>query len=100
MALPPSWPVTASHSGPLSRLRIEVCSRKLPDVVGLALQDLLDEVVDDVAVVAGEARDEPGDVVAALHRQRRELERGDPAFGAPLERGDVLGRELAGPSPR
>jgi hypothetical protein len=29
IALPPSRPVTASHSGPVSRLRIEVCSRKL-----------------------------------------------------------------------
>ena len=29
LALPPSWPVTASHSEPLSRSRMEVCSRKL-----------------------------------------------------------------------
>ena len=36
--VPPSWPVTASHSGPLSRSRIEVCSRKLLDLLGLALQ--------------------------------------------------------------
>ena len=93
IALPPSWPVTASHSGPLSRSRTEVCSRKLRTVLGLALQDLLDQVVDDVAVVAGEAGDEAGDVVAALHRQRRQLERGDPALGAPLQRGDVLGRQ-------
>ena len=61
---------------------------------GLTLQDLLDQVVDDVAVVPGEAGDEAGDVVAPLHRERRQLERGDPAFGAPLQRGDVLRRQL------
>ena len=93
IACPPSWPVTASHSGPVSRSRIEVCSRKSRTVSGLALQDLLDQVVDDVAVVAGEAGDEPGDVVAALHRERGQLQRGDPALGARLQRGDVAGGE-------
>ena len=63
-----------------------MCSRKLRTLLGLALQHLLDEVVDDVPVVAGEAGDEAGDVVAALHRQRRQLQRGDPALGAPLQR--------------
>ena len=94
MARPPSWPVTASQSEPFSRLRMEVWSRKAPDMLGLTLQDLLDQVVDDVAVVAGEAGDEAGDVVSALHRQRRQLERGDPPFGASLQRGDVLRRQL------
>ena len=59
------------------------------DVGRLALDDLLDQVVDDVAVVPGEAGDELGGVVASLHRQRGELEGGDPALGATLERGDV-----------
>ena len=63
--------------------------QEVADLLGLALQDLLDQVVDDVAVVAGEAGDEAGDVVAALHRQRRQLQRGDPALGARLQRGDV-----------
>ena len=45
-------PVTASHSGPVSRSRTEVCSRKSRTSLGLALQHLLGEVVDDVAVVA------------------------------------------------
>ena len=93
MALPPSWPVTASHSGPLSRPRMEVCSRKCRTWFGLALQDLLDQVVDDVAVVPGEAGDEAGDVVSPLHRERRQLERGDPPLGAPLQRCDVLCRQ-------
>ena len=31
----------------------------------------------------------PGDVVAPLHREGGELEGGDPALGAPLQRGDI-----------
>ena len=73
---------------------MEVCSRKRLDPVGLPSQHLLDQVVDDVAVVAGEAGDEAGDVVAALHRQRRQLEGGDPPLGAPLQRGHVRCGEL------
>jgi len=42
----------------------------------LALPDLLDEVVDDVPVVAGESGDEARDVVLSLHRQRRQLQCG------------------------
>ena len=56
----------------------------------LTLQDLFDQVVDDVAVVPGEAGDEAGDVVSALHRERRQLDRRDPPFGPPLQRCDVL----------
>ena len=61
---------------------------------GLPMQDLFDQVVDDVAVVPREARDEAGDIVAPLHRERRQLESGDPAFGAPLQRGDVPRSEI------
>ena len=68
--------------------------QEAPDLFGLAVQDLLDQVVDDVAVVPGEARDEAGDVVSPLHRERRQLERGDPALGAPLQRGDVPRGEI------
>ena len=57
--------------------------QEVPDVIGLALQHLLDQVVDDVPVIPREAGDEAGDVVAPLHRQRRQLKRGDPPFGAP-----------------
>ena len=64
------------------------------DVVRLALQDLLDEVVDDVAVVAREAGDEGGDVVPSGHRERGELERGDPALGALLQGRHVVRGEL------
>ena len=70
------------------------------DTIGLTRQHLLGQVVDDVAVIAREAGDEAGHVVSPLHRQRRQLERGDPALGASLQRGHVLAPSAAGPSSR
>ena len=91
-----SRPVTASQSGPVSRSRTDVRSRKSRTSVGLAGQHLLGEVVDDVAVVAGEPGDERAGVVAALHRQRGQLQGGDPALGALVQRRDVaLGQREA-----
>jgi hypothetical protein len=40
------------------------------DRLGLAGEYLLHEVIDDIAVVAGEPGDEAGDIVASLHRKR------------------------------
>ena len=68
--------------------------QEAPNMIGLTLQDLLDQVVDDVAVVPGEARDEAGDIVTPLDRERRQLERGDPAFGTPFQRGDIRRRQV------
>ena len=68
--------------------------QEVADLVGLALEHLLGEVVDDEAVVAGEVLDEPADVVAALHRQRGELQRGDPPLGPGLEGIDVARRQV------
>ena len=65
-----------------------------PTIFRLTLQDLFDQVVDDVAVVTGEARDEAGNVVSALHRERRQLDRSDPPLGPRLQRCDVLGRQV------
>ena len=58
------------------------------------MQDLFDQVVDDVAVVSREARDEAGDIVSPLDRQRRQLEGRDPALGARLQRGDFARAEI------
>ena len=68
--------------------------QEVPKVFGLTLQDLFDQVVDDVAVIPGEPRDESGDVVSALHRQCRQLDRRDPAFGTHLERCDIRRRQF------
>ena len=63
-------------------------------MLGLTLQDLFDQVVDDVAVVPGKAGDEAGHVVTSLDGKRRQLQRGDPAFGPPLQRGHILRRQV------
>ena len=63
------------------------------DRFGLALQDLFNEVVDDVSVVSRKTRDEAGDVVSPLHREPRELDGGDPAFGPALQHRDILCRQ-------
>ena len=63
------------------------------DGFGLSLQDLLGQVVDDVPVIPGEAGDEGGGVVAPLHRERSQLQRGDPTLGPSLQRLDVLSRQ-------
>ena len=52
-----SRPVTASHSGPVSG-QDRGLEQEAADVVGLAFEHLLDEVVEDEAVVAGEPGDE------------------------------------------
>ena len=68
--------------------------QEAPHTFGLALEYLFDEIVHDVAVVAGESLDEPGNVRAPPHRECRQLQTGNPAFGARLQGGDFLRREL------
>jgi hypothetical protein len=68
-----------------------------PDLVRLAVQDLLDEVVQDEPMASGEGLDEPGDVSRAgvgPSRQRGQLQPGRPPFGARRERGYEWGIEL------
>ena len=67
--------------------------QEVANLVGLAGQDLVDEVVDDIPVVAREPGDETGDVVPALHGQGGELQRGRPPFGPGPERGHVVGSD-------
>ena len=55
------------------------------------MDHLLDEVVHDVTVVAGEAVDEPGEVLAPLERQGSELECGDPALRPAFQGADLGG---------
>ena len=73
------------HGGP---------EEEVADLLGLPVHDLLDEVVDDVAVVPGEPVDEPGGVLPPLQGQGRELQGGDPSLGPPLEGADLAGGEL------
>ena len=65
----------------------------------LPVQDLLDQIVQDEAVAAGEGVDESGDVLggrAGGDGQRGQLQSGGPALRSRAERGHVPGRELQG----
>ena len=86
--------MTASHSAPGQSIEDAGPQQEPAHVVGLAIQDLLDEVVDDEAIVSGETRDEAVDVVPTLHGQGRQLERGDPTLGALLQRGHLARLEV------
>ncbi len=55
------------------------------------LQDLVGQVVEDEPVVARELADERGRIASSLHRQRSELQGGDPAFGTRFEHVDISG---------
>ena len=55
--------------------------QEAPDTFGLALQDLFDQIVHDVPVVSSESLYEPRNVLPPLHRECRQLEACNPAFG-------------------
>ena len=83
--------VTKRPGEPVENRRVQ---QEFANRVGLSLQHLLDEIVDDVPVVPGELGDESTDVRPTLHRDRGELKRSDPAFGPALQRGDVIRGEV------
>ncbi len=58
------------------------------------LQDFIDQVIDNVPVVAGKGGDEPVHVGLALHGEGGQLQPGNPAFGAPRQRGQFYGGEV------
>src|SRR5215213_3643646 len=64
--------------------------QELPDTFGLALQDLFNQIVQDVAVVSSESLDEPGKVLPAPHRERRQLQADDPAFRTGFQGADLF----------
>ncbi len=61
---------------------------------GLAPQYLLGQIVQHIAVAAGKGAHKAGHVVPALHRERCQLQPGDPAFGASFQRDHVAGRQV------
>ena len=61
---------------------------------GLMPEDLRDQIVQHETVVPGERPDEPANIRAPAHRERRQLETGDPPLGALFQRGDLLRREV------
>jgi len=61
---------------------------------GLAAEDLLGEVIEDIAVATVEAIDRGVEIVLALHRECCELQGGDPALRARIEQRDLGAREV------
>ena len=94
MAWPPGWAVTASHSEPLQSAQDRGVQQEGANVVGLTLQHLLGQVVDDVAVVPGESRDEASDVVRPCIESAASWSAVIQPFGPPVEGGDLLGRQV------
>src|SRR5438128_2912835 len=88
----PAVPLTGDGIAqrPAQTVENRALQEKPSDILGLALQDLLSEVVHDVPVVSGKTRNERGKVVASPHRQRCQLERSDPALRALIQRRDIL----------
>ena len=94
------------HRLPVGRTRERVAQRaghlvqegrlehEAAHVLGLAAQHLLDQVVEDEAMAAGERLHERRHVVMPPQRERRELESGGPALRPRVEGGDVVGAEL------
>ena len=87
--------MSASHSAPVSCGEHRGVEQEPANVVGLAVEHLLDQVVQDEAVAAGERVDEAGHPAgvpgagAAAGRESGQLQPGGPSLGAVLEGGDV-----------
>jgi hypothetical protein len=67
--------------------------QELPHVRRLPVEHLVGEVVDDVAVVAGEARHGRRGIVASAQSQSGEVQAGGPALGALDQAADVVGAQ-------
>ncbi|HET9416625.1 MAG TPA: hypothetical protein VFP30_03710 [Candidatus Limnocylindria bacterium] len=90
--------VVSTSNGVTDRTREPIEDRSLQqeasDVIGLPSEDLLDEVVDDVTIPAGKARDEAGGIVPALHGEGSQLKRCNPPFGSLRECRDIDSVEI------
>ena len=68
--------------------------QKVLHVGRLPLKNLFDQVVQDVAMAAGKGLHQPVHVVVTSKRQGRQVQSGDPPFGAPLQSNNVGRREI------
>ena len=69
--------------------------QKFLHIIRLLLQHLLHQIIQHKAVAAGEGADEIGRVgLVALQGERRQLQPGNPAFGARFQGGDVGGGKV------
>lgn len=60
--------------------------QELSHLVGLVIENLRGQIVDEVSVVAGEGRDELVGVVGLPEAEGGDVERGHPSFGAAVQR--------------
>ena len=55
----------------------------------LMLKDLIDEIIEDVAIAASKRLNQLSGIGVTAQRQSQQLQAGDPALGALLQRGDI-----------
>ena len=89
--------VTQRSGEPVENRRLQ---QEAANRIRLMRQHLLDQIVDEVPVVAGEPGDEAARVLAALQGERGELQRGDPPLGPLLQDARCPPRPDPGRSPR
>mgnify|MGYP001033866808 CR=1 FL=1 len=87
---PPGDGVAERSAQPVEEAGIE---QEGTDLLRLALQHFFDQVVEDIAVVAGESGYEGGHVATSLDRQGGQLQRGNPPLGAFAQGRDVGPRQ-------
>ena len=73
---------------------MQVRPRKRRTASGWRSQNLLDQIVDDIAIVPRKGGDEAGRVTTSLDRQRGQLQSCDPPFRALRERRNLAGRKF------
>ena len=61
---------------------------------GLPCEHLVAQIVEHIAMAAGEGSEKPGDIGSAPEGERSQLQASNPAFRAMLEGGDGLGRKV------
>ncbi len=68
--------------------------QKASHLLGLAVENLVGQIVEDIAVGTGQRRDGSREMsgVTPAKGERGQLQPGDPPFGARLERGHVVRR--------
>ncbi|MEJ2687033.1 MAG: hypothetical protein P8124_07450, partial [Gammaproteobacteria bacterium] len=87
----PGYDIAQGRSEPIEETRLQ---QKFSDLSRLALDDLADEIVDDVAVIASEGCDELCWIGYILQGEARHLQACCPTLSTPFQGRDVLGRQV------
>jgi hypothetical protein len=68
--------------------------QKVSHRLKLALQDFLDQIIHNIAMVAGKGLDEPVHILLSVHRKCGHLQTGNPALCAAFQCGNIFHREI------